>query len=88
MVAVSVSDNGPGIDEQTRLRIFEPFFTTREHGMGMGLSISMRIVELHGGKLECESEPDQGATFKFAVPIAQTKQELQIAGELADHMHS
>ncbi len=68
-IQVTVSDTGPGMDEQTRRQIFEPFVTTREGaGMGMGLSISRSIIEAHHGKLWVESEPGQGASFFFTLP--------------------
>lgn len=69
-IQVTVSDTGPGMDEQTKRQIFEPFVTTKEGaGMGMGLSISRSIIEAHHGNLWVESEPDQGASFFFTLPI-------------------
>lgn len=68
-VAVSVSDNGPGIPKEIQSQIFEVFFTTREGGTGLGLNIVSRIVEEHRGKLTLESEPGKGATFRIELPI-------------------
>lgn len=68
-VMINVSDNGPGIDERDLKRVFEPFYTTRREGLGMGLSISRRIVELHGGKLTCNPVAGGGAQFEFSVPL-------------------
>lgn len=59
-VAVEFADTGPGISPQVRRRIFEPFFTTRRGGHGLGLAISLRIVENHSGRLWLDSAPGQG----------------------------
>ncbi len=67
-VRVSVEDSGPGLD-QTRLdEIFHPFHTTKKDGMGMGLSISRTIIDLHGGRLWAEPAPTGGAVFHFTLP--------------------
>jgi signal transduction histidine kinase len=50
--------------------MFDPFFTTKEEGTGLGLSIASRIVEKHGGVLECRSEPGHGTTFSLVLPPA------------------
>jgi PAS domain S-box-containing protein len=70
MVKIRVSDNGPGIAEPTLRKIFDPFVTSRADGLGMGLAISRRIVDLHGGCLHCESRLGNGACFEFTLPIA------------------
>ncbi len=71
-VVIAVEDNGPGVPPEVRDRIFEPFFTTkaREQGTGMGLAISQRIVDEHGGTLELASGPGPGARFVVTLPIA------------------
>ncbi|MFO0744288.1 MAG: 7TM diverse intracellular signaling domain-containing protein [Myxococcota bacterium] len=70
-VVIVVEDNGPGVPPELRQRVFEPFFTTkqREQGTGMGLAISKRIVEEHGGTLELVSEP--GLPTRFVVRLPQ-----------------
>jgi signal transduction histidine kinase len=65
---VSVSDAGIGLPEGGPERVFEAFFTTKPHGIGMGLSISRRIIESHGGRLWATANPRRGATFHFTVP--------------------
>jgi signal transduction histidine kinase len=54
---IRVTDNGPGIPEDLMDKIFVPFFTTKEHGSGIGLSLSRQIMQLHGGRLKIESVP-------------------------------
>jgi PAS domain S-box-containing protein len=68
-VKVKVRDRGPGIPRDTFERLFEPFNTSKPQGLGMGLSISRSIVNLHGGRLWAENNPDGGATFSFALPV-------------------
>lgn len=67
-IEVSVSDTGPGIPSELRDQVFEPFFTTKSDGMGMGLSISRSIVEMHGGLMSVCPNPDFGVTLKFTLP--------------------
>ncbi len=70
-VALAVSDEGPGISEEYREKIFEPFFTTKAkgEGTGLGLSLSKRLVEANGGKLEVANNPVKGCTFTIYLPI-------------------
>lgn len=64
-------DNGPGIEENERVRIFDPFYTTKEpgKGTGLGLSVSCRIVENLGGRMGVESNPGEGATITLTLPL-------------------
>ena len=73
VAVVRIRDNGPGIEEGLRARIFEPFFTTKEEGSGLGLSIAVRIVEEHGGRLNLESRKGQGAAFSLILPVTAAK---------------
>jgi signal transduction histidine kinase len=68
-VAVSVSDTGCGMTEETRAKAFTPFFTTKgEHGTGLGLVIVDQIVSRSGGHVALESEPDRGTTVRVYLP--------------------
>lgn len=67
-VLIHVDDSGPGIDEKDLSRIFEPFFTTRETGLGLGLSISARIVAGMNGKLLARNLTESGARFTISLP--------------------
>jgi signal transduction histidine kinase len=71
-VIVSISDNGSGISPENLRRIFEPGFTTKKPGVGtgLGLSICSKIIENHNGRIEVESKPGQGSTFRIILPIA------------------
>jgi signal transduction histidine kinase len=67
-LSISVSDSGIGLPSGEPERIFEAFFTTKPQGTGMGLSISRRIIESHGGRLWATPNAGRGATFQFTLP--------------------
>jgi two-component system NtrC family sensor kinase len=72
MVCLTVSDNGPGIDEAIATRIFDPLFTTKDvgKGTGVGLSLCHRVVGAHGGTIRYEVSKKPGAVFSILLPIA------------------
>jgi signal transduction histidine kinase len=71
---ISVSDTGPGIAPEEANRIFEEFYQLRQpgekksRGVGLGLAISKKLVEMHGGKIWLQSEMGKGSAFYFTVP--------------------
>lgn len=78
-VVVRFSDDGVGMYEETRLSLFTPFFTTKggrseeeapPPGVGLGLVVSLRIVQAHGGRIDVESRPGEGSTFTLRLPSA------------------
>ncbi len=73
-VCVIVHDDGPGIPIEIQDRVFDPFFTTKgpDEGTGLGLSIAFDIVHDHGGVLEVESRPGEGARFSVRLPVARS----------------
>ena len=74
-IQVSVADNGDGIAEELQPTLFQPFLTTKEHGMGLGLSISQSIIDTHGGKLAYANAEGGGAIFTFELPAGEPNRE-------------
>jgi len=64
-----VADRGPGIPPHVQQQLFNPFFTTKAEGTGLGLPISVRIVEEHGGTIEMQSRVGEGSTFRVLLPL-------------------
>jgi GAF domain-containing protein len=77
---VSVQDTGPGISSADQARLFQEFqqadnaITRKKGGTGLGLAISKRIIEMHGGRIWVESQPGQGSTFTFTLPVIVERQ--------------
>jgi len=69
-VVVSVADTGKGIAPENQKKIFQLFFTTRPGGTGLGLANTFRFVQLQNGRIEFESEPGRGTTFRVELPLA------------------
>ena len=71
-VVITVIDSGSGIDHEDLAKIFQPFFSAKKgKGIGLGLSISERIIKNHGGMIAVESTPGKGTTFKIHLPLEQ-----------------
>ena len=70
LLAVTFSDNGPGIAPEHLPHLFTPFFTTKTHGTGLGLAISQRMILHHGGTIRVESTPGHNTTFSVYLPVA------------------
>jgi signal transduction histidine kinase/CheY-like chemotaxis protein len=87
-VTIQVTDTGSGIPPEDRERIFEPFWQgndpiwQKKGGSGIGLSLSKEFVYLHGGKMWFESEPNQGTSFYFTLPISPPIEPLAKPGHL------
>ena len=70
MVEVDVADTGHGLAAEIADRLFQPFVTTKPAGMGVGLSISKRIIEAQGGKMWAEPNQGGGTVFRFTLEPA------------------
>jgi len=70
-VAITITDDGPGVPRELRRRIFDPFFTTKAHGTGLGLPVTKKHVEAHGGRLRVRSAADKRTTFEILLPAAE-----------------
>jgi two-component system sensor histidine kinase HydH len=64
----TVRDFGAGVAQGDEKRIFSPFYTTRTSGTGLGLTVALRVAELHGGTIEASNHPDGGAVFRMTIP--------------------
>ena len=71
MVAIDISDNGPGIAAEVLEHIFTPFFTTKSNGTGLGLAICQKIVSDHRGMIRVDSDPSRGTVFTIMLPLIQ-----------------
>ena len=69
---ITVTDTGMGMDEETKARIFTPFYTTKSRGTGLGLAVTKRVVDAHGGTISVQSAPSAGTAFTVTVPTADT----------------
>jgi signal transduction histidine kinase len=72
VIRITISDDGPGMSPETKLRVFDPFFTTKAVGQGTGQGLSIAhaiIVNKHGGTIQVESAPGAGAVFELTLPV-------------------
>ena len=86
-VAVTITDDGPGVPEEIQDRIFEPFFTTKDvgEGTGLGLDIAGRIVRQHGGEITLTSEPGRTSfTARLPIRLSEAARQKVIEEELAE----
>ncbi|RYG67256.1 hypothetical protein EON80_13935, partial [bacterium] len=69
MVRIAIKDTGVGISHRALKSVFDPFFSTKVSGSGLGLAVTKRIIQDHGGRIDVISEEGQGTTFIFDLPI-------------------
>ena len=75
-IRVQIQDSGTGIAPENLSRIFDPYFTTRQGGYGLGLMMTHRIVQEHGGEIEVKSSPGKGTLFVLTLPVRSTEPKL------------
>ena len=83
IAVLRIADQGPGIPEEIRGKIFDLYFTTKSGGSGIGLAMTYRILQLHNGSIEVQSEPGRGTEFQLRIPLAAAewgRRHLQPAG--------
>jgi signal transduction histidine kinase len=76
-VRLEVTDTGAGLTPEECARLFTPYYTTKRHGTGLGLAIVQSVVSDHGGRIEVESAPGAGTTFRIELPM---EQKISLAG--------
>jgi nitrogen fixation/metabolism regulation signal transduction histidine kinase len=76
-LVVTVSDTGHGMTPEEIRTAFEPYFSTKETGVGLGLALTKKIIEDHGGSIELESEPGKGTSARVSLPLAARPAALQ-----------
>jgi len=76
-ILVTITDTGHGIPEEVMDKLFVPFFTTRKTGSGLGLAVTRRIIENHGGRIDIESGVGRGTSFIITLPIVRSTQQAR-----------
>lgn len=74
-IVVGIKDNGPGITHEHQAKIFEPFYSTKAGGTGLGLPITMKLLELNNSTMKIVSEPNKGCEIKISIPCWKEKHE-------------
>ena len=68
-VCIQVQDQGVGILPENLTKLFEPLFTTKPNGIGLGLAVSRKLIEAHGGRIKAQSIVGFGSTFAIHLPL-------------------
>jgi signal transduction histidine kinase len=70
-IMISVQDTGVGIPPENMNKLFEPLFTTKAKGIGLGLTVTRKLAEANGGRIEVKSELGKGSNFTLFLPVVQ-----------------
>jgi len=73
-ILIQVTDSGLGMTDKELAKIFEPFYSTKESGIGLGLSLTKKIIQEHAGRIEAHSRKGEGSTFKIFLPVEQVRE--------------
>jgi len=68
-IEIEVADNGPGMDDEAKVRLFEPFFTTKAKGSGLGLAVVKRIIDGHKWEIALDTALGRGSRFTISLPL-------------------
>ncbi|MDE0958092.1 MAG: ATP-binding protein [Planctomycetota bacterium] len=74
-IHIEVRDEGSGMTEEIQSKLFTPYFTTKKGGLGLGLSLTQRIIHGHGGRIDVVSSPGQGTTMSIRIPLTRTAED-------------
>jgi signal transduction histidine kinase len=83
MLQVEIQDDGCGIAPADAAKIFQPYFTTKEHGTGLGLFMTRKLLQDHEGTVDFESEPGDGTTFRVRLPVHDETPRKELAGTMS-----
>jgi len=83
--SISIRDEGEGIPDEVRNKIFDLYFTTKREGSGIGLAMTYRILQLHNGQVDVQSQPGSGTTFVLRLPLSGST-ETKLRDNLPDNM--
>jgi signal transduction histidine kinase len=81
-IKIEFADTGPGIAPEAMGQIFEPYFSTKETGIGLGLPLTKKIIEEHGGQITIKSEPGAGAIFTLILPREPVRRQLESSPQI------
>ena len=77
-IQITISDTGKGVEKTLINKVFQPFFTTKRKGSGLGLSITRRLIEQHGGHIDVESDPGKGTVFEIFLNVNTKRKEQEL----------
>jgi signal transduction histidine kinase len=68
-LSLAFTDSGVGVEKEKLDKVFEPFFTTKSRGLGLGLALTRKVIEEHGGKVQFDSSPGKGSVVTLHFPL-------------------